>query len=828
MADCNSPISWFSGLCLEGEVTSQYRIEGPAAEEDDSAPAYLELDNLAPITIFVGANNCGKSRLLRELFANLEPVYLRIGSDQKQWRSGASRAGGIVSLDGIKGLIQAACEWRSIKADGLETLRRTKYQILKDWLPSWSFAALANLDRNLASNYPADQRRADREGGIEHGTVQAWRASWQEVVSQVPRAIEYRKLKRCYIPLLRGMRPPGAAKDSQKEGQQSYDCFAQRAVDDYFSHIRSDEPLPASGKPARLFGFQFDADYHHLKHENLSLCSGLGIYSDLQSRLLSPEQARRDSVALFQDFLSREFFGGETVVLVPALKNADGSANDVVYIKIGAESERPIHDLGDGMQSLIICTYPIVTETQPGSLFFLEEPDLCMHPSLQRAFLDVLKSHHREKGHQFFITTHSNHLLDLVDDADLVSIFSFSTICTTEEEAVSQPGSPPRFRIRAAGRSDRELLAQLGVRPSATFLSNATIWVEGVSDASYLRAYMEAFIHYLGLRGGDAWKGTVARLKQYKEDLHYAFVEYSGANLEHYNFEGSEGSSSCDQNSATASLGSPSVPPRNGRRTDATSLCATALVIADGDIADPQSKGDRLDRFSRQLGHRLIVLPGKEIENLIPESLVRQQVHADHGPGRRGNVNEDEVERIHYSEYARSIPDESGMSGLGAYLGETLAISKYSRAGGSGTLPGTYKRDWSSPAQGVPSKIRAALRGMPATEGARVSDADLNQLPAYLTHDLLWLCARIYRHIAECNHHNEASQQLSVFLQALSTMHREYQSSDSCLGSGAEGGHLSPDGWPIQDPNDRRCFFAEVATITTPESASPEKGGESA
>lgn len=174
MADCNSPVSWFSGLCLEGEVAGQYRIEGPAAEEDDAASAYLELDNLAPITIFVGANNCGKSRLLRELFANLEPVYLRIGGDQKQLGSSASRAGGIGSLEKIKGLIRGACEWPSIRADGLETLRKLTYQIREDCLPSWSFAALAKLDRNLASKYPADQRPADREGAIKHDTVQRW------------------------------------------------------------------------------------------------------------------------------------------------------------------------------------------------------------------------------------------------------------------------------------------------------------------------------------------------------------------------------------------------------------------------------------------------------------------------------------------------------------------------------------------------------------------------------------------------------------------------------------------------------------------------------
>jgi hypothetical protein len=48
---------------------------------------------------------------------------------------------------------------------------------------------------------------------------------------------------------------------------------------------------------------------------------------------------------------------------------------------------------------------------------------------------------------------------------------------------------------------------------------------------------MEAFVHYLNVRG-DAWGKSLAhRLAQYKEDRHYAFVEYSGANLTHYSFQ---------------------------------------------------------------------------------------------------------------------------------------------------------------------------------------------------------------------------------------------------------------------------------------------------
>ena len=116
---------------------------------------------------------------------------------------------------------------------------------------------------------------------------------------------------------------------------------------------------------------------------------------------------------------------------------------------------------------------------------------------------------------------------------------------------------------------DRQTLLELGVRPSATYLANATIWVEGVSDCAYLRAYMKAFVHYLKLRGKDWGKRLAQRLEQYKEDRHYAFVEYNGSNLEHFSFENKE----FDDGQAEA---------ESVRKISVPDLCATAIVIADG------------------------------------------------------------------------------------------------------------------------------------------------------------------------------------------------------------------------------------------------------
>ena len=197
------------------------------------------------------------------------------------------------------------------------------------------------------------------------------------------------------------------------------------------------------------------------------------------------------------------------------------------------------------------------------------------------------------------------------------------------EASGSDSGQPKaKFRIRQAQRDDRDLLAQLGVRPSATFLANATIWVEGISDVAYLRAYMEAFVHYLKHWGGEDWKQTAAWLSSYKEDNHYAFVEYNGANLEHFDFSEDSDDPSMEAPDAAADAGSNQAKAAQDTSTRPAKLCAQALVIADGDI-DSERKRKRLERFKVKLKNDLIVLPGKEIENLIPESYVRRQVLDD-------------------------------------------------------------------------------------------------------------------------------------------------------------------------------------------------------
>ncbi len=770
MPDSDFQLPWFSSISLEGEVASQYIVEGSQYN-----PKELELKFMAPITIFVGANNSGKSRLLRELFRAPQATRIALASSQTN---------GFAQF--IKQILPGPHNrdnWALAAHFQNDAVAEHLMKSDENWISQYDLEFIGNL-RQLQINAIGaveDQRRqltstdivAHRQLDQKHSLLSKWQSevtSILEASGLLKRLSGWSGPKRCYIPILRGMRPLVTQSGRSKDSPCTHDYYSERTIDDYFSDLASEDSTNSNGRPGNNKRFIF---------------TGLTLYSDIQKRLLSADPVERQSIVDYQLFLSKYFFGGQSVLLVPALLSKDGSHNDVIYIRIGNDEERRIYELGDGMQSLIISTFPIVTETRPGSLFFLEEPDLCMHPSLQRSLMDALREYHRKMGHQFFLTTHSNHLLDLVEDAEVASVNCFSEVDKASMETLLMQSdadslssascmSIPRFRIRCARMKDRNVLSQLGVRPSATFLANATIWVEGVSDAAYVRVFMESYLHYLRERGGVEWSDIVVRLGQYREDSHYAFIEYNGSNLEHFEFDDHKNDRALEASASSRST------------TFAPSLCAEAIVIADGDIA---SKDDRLATFRSQLGDRLVVLPGKEIENLIPEEIVKIQVQYDHSPPKIGEVTADKIESISYLRYARCESGASDHIGLGRYLGEELKIDKYSGSS-SGTLPDRYKRRWRSDDQGIPAKIRKALNtALPAESPKLQGDelADL-KLPSFLNQDIIWLCTCIFAHIAKCNYDKDAEAMLRGFQSFILDQQPRHEELECCR-------------WPATEPN---------------------------
>lgn len=230
----------------------------------------------------------------------------------------------------------------------------------------------------------------------------------------------------------------------------------------------------------------------------------------------------------FEAFLSNEFFSGKRIEIVAEL----GDLSEVgkvetsvmaqsIQIHIEGDEDRKIHNLGDGIQALIMLTFPIFMAKKETHIF-IEEPELNLHPGMQRIFLDVISKHNFivEKNLKFFMTTHSNHFLDLtITENAPVSIF------TLQRTKGDKTDSNAKFRIKNVFAGEKELLTELGVQNSSVFIGNCSIWVEGITDRKYIRRYLEAY--------SKAHKYK----KAFREDLHFVFFEYAGSNLVHYSFE---------------------------------------------------------------------------------------------------------------------------------------------------------------------------------------------------------------------------------------------------------------------------------------------------
>src|SRR6266481_5930628 len=63
---------------------------------------------------------------------------------------------------------------------------------------------------------------------------------------------------------------------------------------------------------------------------------------------------------------------------------------------------------------------------------------------------------------------------------------------------------------------------------SSVFLSNSTIWVEGITDRRYVSHYLDLYQNHLR---DESEANSLSAPRRYRQDLHYSFVEYAGATL---------------------------------------------------------------------------------------------------------------------------------------------------------------------------------------------------------------------------------------------------------------------------------------------------------
>lgn len=496
---------------------------------------------LSQINIFVGENNSGKSRLLRSLLSN-ELDYVPNSAFILDYNN---------CVETLKSEFESYFNKKSIDITDFHNIYKAFSDINKIEYLNKSMNLYESFSKLTQSINILKNASNISTSGVTHSEIARNLLQILEVRTSVFEGnfedyLKPAEFKKIYIPILRGMKPIHFENEIFK-----YDDFYQTRIrKDYFND-----------------GSEVSS--------NIEIFTGISSYVDIKNFLLGKLDQRK-LIDEYERYLSENFFDGKEVTLIPS------QLNDLITIKIGDETERPIYELGDGIQSIIIITLPLFLNKGKNLLVFIEEPEKLLHPGLQRRLIETLLKQEGFGNYQYFMTTHSNHFLDITLDFPEISIYAL----TKKIDEGDSDEKDPKFCIENLKCGDTSTLELLGVRNSSVFLSNCTIWVEGITDRLYFRHYLSLYFDHLSKNYNPV---------RFKEDFHYSFVEYSGGNITHWSFLNNE------------------EHPMNIER-----LCGKLFLIADRD----QDKDNRHEKLKKKLGDRFYLLGCREVENLLSKKVL--------------------------------------------------------------------------------------------------------------------------------------------------------------------------------------------------------------
>lgn len=269
----------------------------------------------------------------------------------------------------------------------------------------------------------------------------------------------------------------------------------------------------------------------------------------------------KDYFPEFEDYIAHNILGVRKVKIF--LEEME------IFIQINEDPKFPIHQLGEGINHLIVMIVPFYNAYH--RILFIDEPEHGLHPGHIRSFFNAINEIKKESAKQFFITTHSTILLDALSAQTDVSFFKFSK---NKEDKLS---------IKKIDWGDSKLIQELGIRPGTSMLVNATIWVEGITDRKVFSHWLKIYLRKSELN--------------FIEGVHYAIAEYSGSNRDHWSFI------------------------EHNNNINLNTFCGPNMIILDKDSSE--AKINDRKKVKSILKDRAIIVPGRELENLYPARTIK-------------------------------------------------------------------------------------------------------------------------------------------------------------------------------------------------------------
>lgn len=446
----------------------------PILDNDEVSPYLLGFDRL---NVFIGPNNTGKSRFIRQLFGYAKDIFLH--NDDIVGKFNFRVLGGMI--DSIR-KAEAVYQSHHVTYRRYQSLMG-ELNSLQDEEPDY-FERLTDLFKLIhpLGKLSDDDFLVTTKEAFNPRNRDSLNKQYQQAMTRVYRLLNSvpvsstRNIKKLYVPILRGLRPVNKTGDHEFDVS---DTYRERTMVDYFRN-----------KP-RDFN---DKSKSHLSVNSADIYTGGSIYDDVMKLLLGDEDQRK-IVFDFERFLEEQIFH-ENVTLIPKYKE------NVLSIKIGKERQQDIFDLGDGVQSIICILFPVFMRRAEPQLVFIEEPEMHLHSRWQRMLAEALLSFEKN---QYFISSHSSAFINMPGS----SVFK-----------VSRKDNATLVHHLSLNEEKRRVVAELGYSAVDIVQANFILWVEGPSDRLYLNQWIKMLDDSL------------------KEGRDYSILYLGGENYRHYLFDG--------------------------------------------------------------------------------------------------------------------------------------------------------------------------------------------------------------------------------------------------------------------------------------------------